>query len=140
MRIFRPLTHLIFSVLVIIAGGMLPSFAHAAVNETMSGSWYDPSRDGEGFLLEILDDQQAIVYWTSTTHINWTQNPGSAAVYISFGRSMGYIDNNWVDIHGAGAQRSDPKAGDPANYPTGRGPQGDAIRIYNHVRLVRDTQ
>jgi hypothetical protein len=79
-------------------------------------------------------------YWTSTTHGNWTQNPGATAVYINFGRSMGYMNNNWVDVHGAGAQRSDPKAGDPASYPTGRGPQGDAIRIYNHVRLVRDAQ
>jgi hypothetical protein len=41
------------------------------------------------------------------------------------------------DVHGAGAQRSDPKAGDPAMFPHGRGPQGDVIRIYNYVRLVR---
>ena len=79
-------------------------------------------------------------YWTGTTHSNWTLNPGSAGVYVNFGRSMGYMNNNWVDVHGAGAQRSDPKAGDPTDYPTGRGPQGDAIRIYNHVRLVRSTQ
>ena len=78
-------------------------------------------------------------YWTSTSHLNRTTNPGSAAVYINFGRSMGYMNNAWVDIHGAGAQRSDPKAGNPDDYPEGRGPQGDAISIYNHVRLVRST-
>jgi hypothetical protein len=43
----------------------------------------------------------------------------------------------YVDVHGAGAQRSDPKTGDPAMFPHGRGPQGDVIRIYNYVRLVR---
>ena len=43
-----------------------------------------------------------------------------------------------LDVHGAGAQRSDPKAGDPAAFPHGRGPQGDVIRIYNYVRCVRD--
>ncbi|MBI5470797.1 MAG: T9SS type A sorting domain-containing protein, partial [Ignavibacteriae bacterium] len=43
----------------------------------------------------------------------------------------------WQDVHGAGAQRSDPKTGDPSRFPQGRGPQGDAIRIYNDVRLVR---
>ncbi|MCP4044018.1 MAG: hypothetical protein GY731_19015, partial [Gammaproteobacteria bacterium] len=59
-------------------------------------------------------------------------------VYVDFGRSMGYMNNNWVDVHGAGAQRSDPKSGDPDDYPYGHGPQGDAIRIYNYVRLVRD--
>jgi hypothetical protein len=42
-----------------------------------------------------------------------------------------------VDVHGAGAQRSDPKSGDPRQFPRGRGPQGDVIRIFNHVRLVR---
>ena len=45
---------------------------------------------------------------------------------------------SWKDVHGAGAQRSDPKAGDPNDYPTGHGPQGDAIRIYNYVRPVCD--
>jgi len=45
---------------------------------------------------------------------------------------------NFVDVHGAGAQRSDPKAGDPKRFPHGRGPQGDVIRIYNYVRLVRN--
>jgi len=79
-------------------------------------------------------------YWTSTTHVNWTANPGATAVYINFGRSMGYMNNTWIDVHGAGAQRSDPKSGNPAAYPTGRGPQGDAIHIYNHVRLVRSTK
>ncbi len=43
----------------------------------------------------------------------------------------------YVDVHGAGAQRSDPKSGDPADFPHGRGPQGDVIRIFNFVRLVR---
>jgi len=77
-------------------------------------------------------------YWTGTTHAS-SNGSGGAAVYIAFGRAMGYMDGAWVDVHGAGAQRSDPKEGDPADYPTGRGPQGDAIRIYNFVRLVRDS-
>ncbi len=51
---------------------------------------------------------------------------------------MGYMNGSWLDVHGAGAQRSDPKQGNPADYPYGRGPQGDAIRIYNYARCVRD--
>lgn len=46
-------------------------------------------------------------------------------------------DYHFVDVHGAGAQRSDPKAGNPAMFSHGRGPQGDIIRIYNFVRCVR---
>ena len=77
-------------------------------------------------------------YWSSTTHANWTADSGSYGAYVAFGRAMGYMDGAWVDVHGKGAQRSDPKRGDPADFPTGHGPQGDAIRIYNFVRLVRD--
>jgi len=75
-------------------------------------------------------------YWTGTTHSSF-MGGGTAAVYVAFGRAMGYM-GGWVDVHGAGAQRSDPKSGNPADFPYGRGPQGDAIRIYNYVRLVRD--
>lgn len=76
-------------------------------------------------------------YWSSTSHINHTgQAPNG--VYLSFGRALGNMSGNWLDVHGAGAQRSDPKTGDSADYPDGHGPQGDAIRIYNFVRLVRD--
>jgi hypothetical protein len=77
-------------------------------------------------------------YWSSTTHSNWSQHPGTYAAYVAFGRAMGFMHGSWIDVHGAGAQRSDPKAGDPSAWPTGHGPQGDAIRITNYVRLVRD--
>ena len=75
-------------------------------------------------------------YWTSTTHYDGPMP--NKAVYVCFGRALGFWEGEWQDVHGAGAQRSDPKVGDPANYPEGFGPQGDAIRIYNYVRLVRD--
>lgn len=41
------------------------------------------------------------------------------------------------NVHGAGAQRSDPKTGNPDDYAFGFGPQGDDIRIYNYARCVR---
>lgn len=75
-------------------------------------------------------------YWSSTTHRNWSKAAGEFAAYVSFGRALGHI-NGWEDVHGAGAQRSDPKSGDPSEYSTGHGPQGDAVRIFNHVRCVR---
>ena len=34
-------------------------------------------------------------------------------------------------------QETSQRSQDPANFPQGRGPQGDAIRIYNYVRPVR---
>ncbi|NQV36471.1 MAG: DUF1566 domain-containing protein [Candidatus Marinimicrobia bacterium] len=79
-------------------------------------------------------------FWSSTTHASWVEgHEGAQAAYLSFGRAMGYM-GQWTDVHGAGAQRSDPKIGDPNDYPTGHGPQGDAIRIFNYVRCVRTIQ
>ncbi len=79
-------------------------------------------------------------YWTGTTFCSQTTTDGKSAVYICFGRAMGYMPEfgGWNDVHGAGAQRSDPKTGNPNQYPYGFGPQGDAVRIYNYARLVRD--
>jgi hypothetical protein len=31
----------------------------------LSGSWHDPSHSGEGYVLEVLADQRALVYWFS---------------------------------------------------------------------------
>lgn len=31
----------------------------------LSGSWYDPSHSGEGYVLEVLFDQRVLVYWFS---------------------------------------------------------------------------
>ncbi len=42
-----------------------------------------------------------------------------------------------MDVHGAGAQRSDPKTGDPQDYPAFLGPQGDVRYVFNYVRCVR---
>ncbi len=74
-------------------------------------------------------------YWTSTSHVG--AHGAQSAVYIAFGRALGYFNNVWMDVHGAGAQRSDPKSGDPADYPSYFGPQGDASRLLNYVRCVR---
>jgi len=91
----------------------------------------------------ISDEGGSINYpyfWSSTTHI--TAAGLTEGVYIAFGEALGWMANNsgsyeLLDVHGAGAQRTDPKTGDPADYPNGRGPQGDVIRITNYVRCVR---
>lgn len=89
-------------------------------------------------------------YWTSTTHLD---NMGG--IYIAFGEALGWMKSppastyyTLLDVHGAGAQRSDPKSGSYTSYYLGLdqsgnsvyglGPQGDVIRINNFVRLVRD--
>jgi len=45
-----------------------------------------------------------------------------------------------MDVHGAGAQRSDPKTGYASDFSNGRGPQGDVIRIYNFDSSMFDSQ
>lgn len=75
-------------------------------------------------------------FWSSTTHASLRNANG---VYVNFGRGMGYMNGQWIDVHGAGSQRSDPKTGSSGNYPTGNGPQGDAVRVDNYVRCVTDS-
>lgn len=104
-------------------------------------------------------------YWSSTTHATY-DGDGSAAAYISFGRAIGCMEgmdactsssnvDSWLDVHGAGCQRSDSKtilstSGLSGSYyavPTAdggygisHGPQGDAVRSANYVRCVRDAE
>ena len=75
--------------------------------------------------------------WSSTTHASSDGN-ASTANFVTFGRALGYMNGQWMDVHGAGAQRSEMKSGDPSSYSTGHGPQCDAVRIYNYVRCVTD--
>jgi len=79
-------------------------------------------------------------YWSETAHKN-LRGDGNAC-YIAFGEALGWMQGpggtyELQDVHGAGAQRSDPKSGDGSAYPYGHGPQGDVIRINNYVRCVR---
>jgi len=112
---------------------------HSIVNYDRSPSYTNSAAISSIFDIATITDEKGEenypFYWTSTTHYDGP-NPNKA-VYISFGEALGNMNGNWIDVHGAGAQRSDPKDGDPADYPEGHGPQGDAIRIYNYVRLVR---
>jgi hypothetical protein len=97
------------------------------------------------FQITPLTDGEYACFWTSTTHLDGPPGQsGSAAVYVAFGRALGWMQfppgmgpYRLLDVHGAGAQRSDPKSGDAAAFPHGRGPQGDVIRIQNFVRCVR---
>jgi hypothetical protein len=91
-------------------------------------------------------------YWTSTTHATYTGG-GASGVYLAFGRASGWQKvppsascYSLMDVHGAGAQRGDPKVstgreiiGTACSGGTayGKGPQGDVQRAANYVRLVR---
>lgn len=75
-------------------------------------------------------------FWSSTTHENAIRG-GVNAAYVSFGEALGYMRGNLLDVHGAGAQRSDSKAGRVPDYKSTNSPQGDVRRINNYVRVVR---
>ncbi|MCX7046923.1 MAG: DUF1566 domain-containing protein, partial [Candidatus Sumerlaeota bacterium] len=115
------------------------------------------------FQVTKLSDGDYPFFWSSTSHLDGPPDrQGSAAIYVAFGSATGWMQGprlggagqgpmpgfgqqpsggaggyQLMDVHGAGAQRSDPKNGDPQNFPHGRGPQGDVIRIYNYVRCLR---
>lgn len=90
-------------------------------------------------------------YWASTTHATFDGH--GSGVYLAFGRAGGWNKvpqsatcYSLLDVHGAGAQRSDPKRAEGASVigqtcggstAYGLGPQGDAQRGKNFARLVR---
>ncbi len=83
-------------------------------------------------------------YWTGSPLKDGPEQY-SDAVYISFGIAQGRMETppnsgnyQLLDVHGAGAQRNDPKTGNPSDFPDYFGPQGDVRYIFNFVRCVRD--
>ena len=61
--------------------------------------------------------------WSSTTHSNMMNS--TCASYVCFGEALGWMKDrssktySLLDVHGAGAQRSDPKIGNSDNFPYG---------------------
>ncbi len=51
-----------------------------SLSTDLSGSWYDPAHSGEGYVIQQLSDQQALVYWfsyNSTGDQAWMFNTAS---------------------------------------------------------------
>ena len=69
-------------------------------------------------------------FWSSTTY---EEAPGFAN-YVCFGHCWNYTMT--ADIHGPGAQRSEPKY-DNGHLPTSLGDQEDLVQAYDYVRCVR---
>jgi hypothetical protein len=113
---------------------------HSIVDYGRAPDAQNPAQKGPA-LDPIFDiSQTESWFWTSTTLLESPPDVGygSQAVYLAFGQAFGVSnDHSLVNVHGAGAQRSDPKSGDPAHWSGGFGPQGDEIRIYNYARCVR---
>lgn len=100
------------------------------------------------FAVTAINDPEGDVdypmYWSSTTHV---ESDASKAVYVAFGEAQGRFNTTTqatgsteplLDVHGAGAQRSDPKVTEMGvTYPEYHGPQGDVRYVYNYARCVR---
>lgn len=93
-------------------------------------------------IINYFGEEDYGYYWSSTTHDDSSAAPTEygAACYVVFGTAMGTMDGEIVDVHGSGAQKSDPKEDLIGEYPRSdpEAPQGDEQRVYNMVRLVRD--
>ncbi|MGD1822662.1 MAG: DUF1566 domain-containing protein [Pleomorphochaeta sp.] len=82
-------------------------------------------------------EEDAYYCWTSTTQGDFK----NTACYVSFGQAWSKKNSDattYYDWHGAGAQRSDPKTGNPSDYEMASEMASDYISINNYVRLVRD--
>ena len=95
----------------------------------------DPAKRGPAINPVFSSTVPELWCWTSTTHLE--NRTCGFAVYLCFGQAMGTMHGVKMNVHGAGAQRSDPKTGDRTAWASGNGPQGDEVRILNYVRCVR---
>ncbi len=109
------------------------------VDYTQAPDAQNPARQGPAIDPIFSLTEPESWFWTGTTLLESPPHVGSGsqAVYVTFGQAFG-VYQNLINVHGAGAQRSDPKSGNPANWAGGFGPQSDQIRINNYVRCVRD--
>lgn len=76
-------------------------------------------------------------FWSSTSH----GDTKTYAAYIAFGKAYSKENSSattYYDWHGAGAQRSDPKSGQPSDYDLSSENATDLVQIDNYVRCVRD--
>jgi hypothetical protein len=119
-----------------------PKELQSIVDYTRAPDALDESRRGPAVdpMFDVTETESW--YWCGTTH---GDGPKTFAVYVCFGQAFGFWRDDrgrdiLVNFHGAGAQRSDPKSGNPTDpeWRDGFGPQRDEIRIFNYVRAVRD--
>ncbi|RBW44581.1 hypothetical protein DS885_11190 [Psychromonas sp. B3M02] len=102
------------------------------------GEW--PAIDTHYFTLSGDNTiQDPIWVWSSTTQGDFKYS----ANYISFGKSFSKKNSSateYFDWHGAGAQRSDPKAGSPADYDMSSENATDLVMTKNYTLLVRSVK
>jgi len=67
-----------------------------SANSQYSGSWYNSDRDGEGFHIEMLEDDQVLVIWF--TYPGPTDDPSAEQAWIL---GSGTITDNTITIIGA---------------------------------------
>ncbi|MCT8986338.1 Lcl C-terminal domain-containing protein [Shewanella phaeophyticola] len=100
------------------------------------GSW--PAIDTQFFTLSgdnTINDPSWV--WSSTTQGDFKYT----ATYISFSKAFSKKTSSateYFDWHGAGAQRSDPKSGVPADYDMASENATDLVMTKNYTLLVRD--
>lgn len=65
-----------------------PNSQSPEANSQYSGTWFDPSHNGEGFVVEILKNEQAVIYWYT-----YDQNGNQAWIF-----GVGSISNKIITV------------------------------------------
>jgi hypothetical protein len=64
------------------------------INEGISGAWYEPAHDGEGWFVQLLEDDLAVVYWFTYTP------PGTHHEQAWIG-ALGRVEGNQIIVEEA---------------------------------------
>jgi hypothetical protein len=87
-----------------------PPYPSMVLTNGISGAWYDPSHDGEGWIIEILDENRASVFWFSYPP---TVQEGKQAWFFGVGEIIGNrikIDEMLISSGGLFGPEYDPNS------------------------------
>jgi len=104
----RPVSIRVLSALLIVISGLATAQDERLFTEvrgSLSGSWYDPSRDGEGFVLEfseIPSGAAATVYWFTQKEGNPYWLIGSREYDVAAFDEVGLLEFELLEVAGTG--------------------------------------
>jgi sugar lactone lactonase YvrE len=75
------------------AGAEVPGFT---VDASISGTWFDPSHDGEGWLIQVLDATSALIYW-----FTYEPDDGGGSRQAWIGAQLGRIEGPNIITEGS---------------------------------------
>jgi len=109
--------YLRLTALIITLLSFAPLRAAVEISPGFSGGWYDPGHTGEGYLLQVISEKTAVVYWFTNDaegKQQWITGSGEiSGSRISFTNRVAPVGVNRPDFTVTGLQTKRPNDDSP---------------------------